>query len=231
MILITRNIEDSKKLSKKFLNYGITSFIEPMFKVTYFDPKFKDNADVILVTSKNAIKALKSRIPSLISKKWLIVGNKTAEFAKSFNIHNILIAKGNAKSLEKLVLQHCGTNDRIYYPCGKEIAYNLDIELKKQGFHVTKEIVYQVEYVDNLSLELKEKILANKINAVVFFSKKCLEHFWLLLDGSLKDAIKKIGFIVPLNCDMPKYKVNMSRFSPNNFKMLLQIVRSYDKAK
>lgn len=231
MILITRNIEDSRKLSEKFLSYGITSFIEPMFKVTYFTPKFKGDIDVILITSKNAIKAIKSQMPSLINKKWFIVGKKTAEFAKSLNIQNILIAKGNARSLKKLVLHYCDINDRIYYPCGKEIAYNLDIELKKQGFHVTKEAVYQVEYVSNLSLELKEKILANQINAVVFFSKKCFENFWLLLDGSLKDVIKKIGFIVPLNCDMPKYRVNVSRFSPNNFKTLLQIVRSYDKTK
>jgi uroporphyrinogen-III synthase len=195
-------------------------------------PQFSDEADVILITSKNSIKALESTIPSLKRKKWFVVGNKTAKFARSLNIQNIFIAEGNAKSLEKLVLHHCDTNDKIYYPCGKEIAYNLDVELKKQGLNVAREIVYQVEYIDHLSLELKEKILANKINAVVFFSKKCFEHFWLLLDESLKDAIKKIEFIVPLNCDIPKCEIiNISKFSPSNFKMLLKIVRSYDKAK
>ena len=192
-VLLTRPLEDSMDLIKRFKDKDITVSHLPLIKINKLDyPKLKSSEyNVIVFTSSNAIRNLDTRD---FNKNTLCfcVGDATEKTAKQKGFHNTFSAGGNVRNLRELILQNLEKKtDKILYVSGELVSYDLDKDLIKEGLNVQRLINYSVSNVKDLSSdflsELKKKIpdiiyIYSQNSAVSFFNlikKYELDDYWM----------------------------------------------------
>jgi len=192
-VLLTRPLEDSIELIKRFKDKDITVSHLPLIKINKLDyPKPKSSEyNVIVFTSSNAIRNLDTKD---FNKNILCfcVGDATEKTAKQKGFHNTFSAGGNVRNLRELILQNLEKKTwKILYVSGELVSYDLDKDLVKEGLNVQRLINYRVSHVKDLSSdflsELKKKIpdiiyIYSQNSAVSFFNlikKYELDDYWM----------------------------------------------------
>ena len=192
-VLLTRPLEDSIDLIKRFKDKDITVSHLPLIKINKLDyPKLKSSEyNVIVFTSSNAIRNLDTKD---FNKNILCfcVGDVTEKTAKQKGFHNTFSAGGNVRNLRELILQNLEKKtEKILYVSGELVSYDLDKDLIKEGLNVQRLINYSVSHVKDLSSdflsELKKKIpdiiyIYSQNSAVSFFNlikKYELDDYWM----------------------------------------------------
>ena len=163
-VLLTRPLDDSIELIKRFKDKGFTVSHLPLIKINKLDyPKLNSSEyKIIIFTSSNAIRNLNTKD---FDKKSLCfcVGDATEKTAKQKGFYNTFSAGGNVKNLRELILQNLEKKtEKILYVSGELVSYDLDKDLIKEGLNVQRLINYSVSHVKDLSSdflsELKKKI-------------------------------------------------------------------------
>ncbi len=192
-VLLTRPLEDSIELIKRFKDKGFTVSHLPLIKINKLNyPKLNASEYKILVfTSSNAIRNLDTKD---FDKNILCfcVGDATEKTAKQKGFHNTFSAGGNVKNLRELILQNLEKKtEKILYISGEVVSYDLDKDLIKEGLNVQRLISYSVSHIESLSSdflsELKKKIpdivyIYSQNSAVSFLNlikKYELDDYWM----------------------------------------------------
>ena len=192
-VLLTRPLEDSIDLIKRFKDKGFTVSHLPLIKINKLDyPKLNSSEyKIIIFTSSNAIRNLNTKD---FDKKSLCfcVGDATEKTAKQKGFYNTFSAGGNVKNLRELILQNLEKKtEKILYVSGELVSYDLDKDLIKEGLNVQRLINYSVSHVKDLSSdflsELKKKIpdiiyIYSQNSAVSFLNlikKYELDEYWM----------------------------------------------------
>ena len=192
-VLLTRPLEDSIDLIKKFKDKGFTVSHLPLIKINKLDyPKLNSSEyKIIVFTSSNAIRNIDTKD---FDKKSLCfcVGDATEKTAKQKGFYNTFSAGGNVKNLRELILQNLEKKtEKILYVSGELVSYDLDKDLIKEGLNVQRLINYSVSHVKDLSSdflnELKKKIpdiiyIYSQNSAVSFLNlikKYELDEYWM----------------------------------------------------
>ena len=168
-ILLTRPLEDSKELIMKFKSLGHQVSHLPVINIEkkdYEDPNYNEFKGIIF-TSSNAIKNLNI---SKINKDifCFCVGNATEKIAKETGFQNIFTAEGNVSNLKEIILQNFDPkNGNLIYVSGEIVSYDLEKELKSEGYCVKRIINYSVSSNEKLSDEFVGQ-LKNSIPEIVF---------------------------------------------------------------
>ena len=192
-VLLTRPLEDSIDLIKRFKDKGFTVSHLPLIKINKIDyPKLNSSEyKVIIFTSSNAIRNIDTKD---FDKKSLCfcVGDATEKTAKQKGFHNTFSAGGNVKNLQELILQNLEKKtEKILYVSGELVSYDLDKDLIKEGLNVQRLINYSVSHVEDISFdflsELKKKIpdivyIYSQNSAVSFLNlikKYEMDDYWM----------------------------------------------------
>ena len=182
-ILLTRPLEDSKDLIMRFKELGHQVSHLPVItieKKDYEDLNYNEFKGIIF-TSSNAIKNLDI---SKINKDifCFCVGNATEKIAKEKGFQNIFTAEGNVSNLKEIIIQNFDPqNGNLLYISGELVSYDLDKELKIEGYYVKRIINYSVISNEELSNEFVEQ-LKNSIPEIVFiYSENSARSFLNLL--------------------------------------------------
>ena len=192
-VLLTRPLEDSIDLIKRFKDKGFTVSHLPLIKINKLDyPKLNSSEyKIIIFTSSNAIRNLDTKD---FDKKSLCfcVGDATEKTAKQKGFYNTFSAGGNVKNLRELILQNLEKKtEKILYVSGELVSYDLDKDLIKEGLNVQRLINYSVSHIKDLSSdflsELKKKIpdivyIYSQNSAVSFLNlikKYKLDDYWM----------------------------------------------------
>ncbi len=168
-ILLTRPLEDSKDLIMRFKELGHQVSHLPVItieKKDYEDPNYNEFKGIIF-TSSNAIKNLDI---SKINKRifCFCVGNATEKIAKQKGFQNIFTAEGNVSNLKEIIIQNFDPkNGNLIYVSGELVSYDLEKELKLEGYYVKRIINYSVNSNEKLSDEFVGQ-LKNSIPDIVF---------------------------------------------------------------
>ena len=163
-VLLTRPLEDSIELIKRFKDKGFTVSHLPLIKINKLDyPKLNSSEyKIIIFTSSNAIRNLNTK--DFDKKSFCFcVGDATEKTAKQKGFHNTFSAGGNVRNLRELILQNLEKKtEKILYISGELVSYDLDKDLIKEGLNVQRLISYSVSHIEDLSSdflsELKKKI-------------------------------------------------------------------------
>ena len=191
--MLTRPLEDSIELIKRFKDKGFTVSHLPLIKINKLDyPKLNSSEyKIIIFTSSNAIRNLNTKD---FDKKSLCfcVGDATEKTAKQKGFYNTFSAGGNVKNLQELILQNLEKKtEKILYVSGKLVSYDLDKDLIKEGLNVQRLINYSVSHIKDLSSdflsELKKKIpdivyIYSQNSAVSFLNlikKYEMDDYWM----------------------------------------------------
>ena len=192
-VLLTRPLEDSIDLIKRFKDKGFTVSHLPLIKINKLDyPKLNSSEyKIIVFTSSNAIRNIDTKN---FDKKSLCfcVGDATEKTAKQKGFYNTFSAGGNVKNLRELILQNLEKKtEKILYVSGELVSYDLDKDLIKEGLNVQRLINYSVSHVEDISFDflrqLKKKIpdivyIYSQNSAVSFLNlikKYELDDYWM----------------------------------------------------
>ena len=192
-VLLTRPLEDSIELIKKFKDKGFTVSHLPLIKINKLDYPELNSSEykIIIFTSSNAIRNLNTKD---FDKKSLCfcVGDATEKTAKQKGFYNTFSAGGNVKNLRELILQNLEKKtEKILYVSGELVSYDLDKDLIKEGLNVQRLINYSVSHVKDINFdflsELKKKIpdivyIYSQNSAVSFLNlikKYELDDYWM----------------------------------------------------
>ena len=179
-ILMTRPLIDSEDLMEKLFSKGHKILHLPTLKISSLNmnPINPEEYNAFVFTSSNAVRNLKL----LNENKKIIcfcVGSITEKIARQFGFQNTVSAGGNVNALKNLIenSKSLSEKSKIAYFCGDNISYNLDSELKKEGFDVKKIINYSAEKIINLSDENK-KIIEKYVPDLIFvYSLRSAQSF------------------------------------------------------
>ena len=179
-ILMTRPLIDSEDLMEKLFSKGHKILHLPTLKILSLNmnPINPDKYNAFVFTSSNAVRNLKL----LNENKKIIcfcVGSITEKIARQFGFQNTVSAGRNVNALKNLIenSKSISEKSKIAYFCGDNISYNLDSELKKEGFDIIKIINYSAEKIISLSEENKKIIEKNVPDLIFVYSLRSAQSF------------------------------------------------------
>ena len=164
----------------KFFSLGHKIIHIPTLKISAVETKLVNINlyDALIFTSANAIRNLKV---SNDGKKKLCfcVGSITEKIARQSGYHNTLSAGGTVNALKNLIINSNQINEKskIAYFCGDNVAYDLDLELKREGFNISKIINYKSEKIIGLNDKNKEIITNHSPDVIFVYSQRSGESF------------------------------------------------------
>ena len=179
-ILITRPLMDSEDLMGKFFSLGHKIIHIPTLKISAIKIESVNinQYDALIFTSANAIRNLD--VSSEGKKKLCFcVGSITEKIARQLGYNNTLSAGGTVNALKNLIINSKEINDKskIAYFCGDNITYDLDFELKREGFIIDKFINYKSEKITDLNDKNKEIITNHSPDIIFVYSLRSAESF------------------------------------------------------
>ncbi|QDH17577.1 uroporphyrinogen-III synthase [Swingsia samuiensis] len=156
----------------------------PMLVIRHYLPPEEVECDVVLVTSLNALPALKNWSKR---KRIITVGQKTAQRAREYGFLHVDSAGGDAKSLSQLCLQNNIVGQKVLLLSGKGYGVELAAQLKTQRLEV-----YDVFQNTELTEEAKNVFLNEEIAAVCFYSGRTAKAFEAALEQKYREKLKDI---------------------------------------
>lgn len=143
-VLLTRPLEDSRKLAETLEGEGVTSLIWPLTRIvpTVTALKLPFATGGLLFTSANAVRAF----AALIKRRdlpALCVGEATAMAARKAGFRDCFAAGGDSSALAELA-RKSGIRE-FFHPRGRDAAGDLKSWLAETGHRVTDAVVYQAE--------------------------------------------------------------------------------------
>ena len=182
-ILLTRPLEDSQELILRFKSLGHQVSHLPVINI---EKKDYENINLnefkgIIFTSINAIKNLDV---SKINKNifCFCVGEATEKIVKEKGFQNIFTASGNVANLKEIILQNFDKKiGNLVYVSGELISYDLDLELKKEGYTIKRIITYKVNSNQILSDEFIKDLKSSIPEIVFIYSENSARSYLNLL--------------------------------------------------
>ena len=179
-ILITRPLIDSEDLMKEFFSMGHKIIHLPTLKISSADmrPINLNDYDAFIFTSVNAVRNARL-LNQNKNKLCFCVGSITEKIARQSGYHNTLSAGGTVNALKNLIINSNQINEKskIAYFCGDNVAYDLDLELKKEGLKISKIINYTSEKILDLNDQNKKIIASHSPDIIFVYSLRSGESF------------------------------------------------------
>ena len=227
-ILLTRPLEDCSNLILKFKELGHTVSHLPVIKikkVQYKEPNYSEYSAIIF-TSSNSIKNLNlDKLNKTI--RCFCVGSTTEKFARSSGFQNVIAADGNVRALKELILQNHDKKDgKILYVSGEFIAFNLDKDLRNEGYEIMRIINYSVDYNDEINSSIIDELKKNIPDSVYVYSENSAKNFlniikkYQLIDSWMNTNLMCIGEKTSSVLNDIKWK-KIFLFSPGEEEFLL----------
>ena len=227
-ILLTRPLEDCSNLIVRFKELGHTVSHLPVIKIKKLEHnqlEFNDYTAFIF-TSTNSIKNLNlENIDKTI--KCFCVGTSTEKFARKVGFQNVISSDGNVRALKELILQNHDKKDgKLLYISGEFISYNLDKDILKEGYDISRLINYSVDHNDEIKAEIIEELKKNIPDIVYIYSENSAKSFlnivknYDLIDSWMNTNLMCIGEKTSSVLNEVKWK-KIFLFSPGEEEFLL----------
>jgi len=227
-ILLTRPLEDCSDLIIKFKELGHSVSHFPLIKIKkieYEEINFNDFSAIIF-TSSNSIKNLKlDNINKTL--KCFCVGSTTEKLARASGFQNVIAADGNVRALKELILQNHDKKDgKILYVSGELVSFNLEEDLRKEGYQIIRIVNYSVEHNDGIKDDLIKELKKNIPDIVYVYSENSSKSFlniikkYQLVDSWMNTNLMCIGEKTSSVLNEVKWK-KIFLFSPGEEEFLL----------
>ncbi len=179
-IIITRPLIDSEDLMGKLFSLGHKIIHVPTLKISPSrnNPIDPEKYDAFIFTSANAIRSLKL-LKEDKNKLCFCVGAITEKIVRQKGYSNTISAGGTVNALKNIISNSeiLDKKKTLAYFCGDNIAYDLDQELKRDGFKIEKIINYNSEKIKELNKDTNKLIANNPPDVIFVYSKRSAESF------------------------------------------------------
>jgi uroporphyrinogen-III synthase len=187
-ILLTRPANESRATAARIEAMGYRPIMAPMLKIQRRTPKLPRDVQAILMTSGNALHALKPGETPLLA-----VGDATAARARDAGFSHVLSAGRDARALADLV---AATQQPSGLPLllvsGARQGESLASDLRARGFRVLRRVCYAAVPVQRFPSEAVAAITSGELHAVLFLSAETAAVFVRLLPPELVHALASV---------------------------------------
>lgn len=185
-LLITRPQEDAEALAQLLSDQGIAVTIEPLLTIEYGDgdPLALDDAQALLATSANGVRALVHRTGRRDIPLYA-VGDATARTAIEAGFARVRSATGDVQALAHLVIGELDPQaGAVVHAAASHLAGDLAGELARAGFTYRREILYRARPVTVLSGATLAQLRGGEIDGVLLYSPRTAGTFTRLVDAA-----------------------------------------------
>jgi uroporphyrinogen-III synthase len=187
-VLITRPEPGATETAVRITALGLIPIIAPVLSIIAKDIHPPDHMAAIVLTSRNAIAACP---PSEHDHPVFAVGTATASRATEAGFSRVFNADGDAETLATLIADTLSPTDgSLFLPTGQGQGTDLMAALRKRGFHVIRQVAYQVVGLPTLPEAAMNHLRQRQLDAAMFFSTETARHLVRLLQAAgLSDAV------------------------------------------
>src|SRR6202795_3910357 len=205
-VLVTRPHPDAEATASPLRAKGLEVLLAPMLR---FEPvAFHDDADAhygaVIVTSANALRGIEPHLAGsgLLKLPLFAVGQRTADAARVAGFDRVIAADGDAAGLRDSVVASARARElkkasTLLYLAGADLARDLAGELGERGFNVVTHTTYRMIPVSSLPNEACEAFAANRIEAVLHYSRRSARAF---LEAARAAGVEISALAVPQCC-------------------------------
>ncbi len=205
-VLVTRPHPDDEATAASLRGRGYEVLLAPMLR---FEPvAFHDDMDAlygaVIVTSANAVRGIEPHLKGhrLLELPLFAVGEHTAAAARRAGFTHVVPASGDAAGLRNLVLARVKAKElkkasTLLYLAGADLARDLAGELGEHGLRVVTQTTYRMVPVLNLPREVCDAFAANRIEAVLHYSRRSARAF---LDAARAGGVEISALSIPQCC-------------------------------
>lgn len=195
-VLLIRPLEDALPLASQLEARGKKVMCYPLFEPVFFPVPRLKNPQALIITSKNALRALKGA-SELRDLPLYTVGDETAALARTMGFKNVMSAQGTVQDLAGLIAkQETPARGVLCHLAGEVTKGSLVENLTTLGFKVERHVVYGICDAGCLPYPLILDFSQGQISHVMFFSPRTTELFVRLFKEAgldeklcLKDAL------------------------------------------
>ena len=169
--LVTRPADDAAETAARLEEMGIEAVIAPATRIEHLprDPLDLDGVQAVLVTSRNAVRAL-ARATESRDIALLAVGDATAAVAGDAGFRSVASAGGDASDLARLAAAMLDPGaGRLVHAAGEAARDGLCRDLAGRGFAAAPEVLYRAVPAP-LPDAARELLAARGIALALFFS-------------------------------------------------------------
>jgi uroporphyrinogen-III synthase len=186
-LLLTRPLSDEDPLTQEVRELGHEPVLQPLldFRLLDFSSALFSDADVLVFTSGNAIRALKARglISGAAHVPLFCAGPETARRALAAGFRTITGIAPTAVSLAAKIAARAPANARIAHITGAHQAFDLTGRLSEKGFAAQAVYTYAMEARAAFEPEVAAGIADGQIGGVILMSPRTAETFVALCHG------------------------------------------------
>lgn len=143
LVLVTRPLPDAEGTLAALAALGHAGLVAPMQRVKILPPKPLPPAAALLLTSRNAVRALSGQ-RGLFDLPCFCVGDSTADFARAAGFRHAVSADGDARDLAALVAaRRDPARGPLLLPVAQGAGLRLAAALRARGFRVARRTVYR----------------------------------------------------------------------------------------
>ena len=177
-IIFTRPLIDTEDLMMNFFSSGHKVIHMPTLSITSANmkPINTNDYDGLIFTSANAVRFLKLK-NSEKNTKCFCVGNLTERSLRLKGFNNTIAASGTVNALKNIIINSEKSIKNLAYLCGDVISYELDKELMREGFKVSKIVNYTSDKITVLNKESMDLIKKYPANIALIYSRRSAESF------------------------------------------------------
>lgn len=205
-VLVTRPHPDDEATAALLRAKGFEVLKAPMLR---FEPvAFQDDLDArygaVVVTSANALRGIEAYLAGsrLLKLPLFAVGENTASAARRAGFSQVTASNADAAALRELIAESVRAKQLkkasvLLYLAGADLARDLAGELGERGFTVITHTTYRMIPVSGLPQETSEAFAANKVEAVLHYSRRSARAF---LEAARSAGVEISALAVPQCC-------------------------------
>lgn len=153
------------------LGYG--GIVSPCQQVVHLPVADLPNAAGLLLTSRNAVRALAALDPAMTARlragPVLCVGDATAQLARDRGFARAVSAGGDATDLARLVGRNCDAFDGpLLLATARGAGHPLVQALRMAGFRVVRRVVYDTSALPGLAAPAAQALAEDRVGYVLF---------------------------------------------------------------
>lgn len=185
-LLVTRPEPDASRQAEALGLHGHEAALAPLLTIEFRGgaPLELDGAQALIVTSRNALRALADHreLGEALKLPLFAVGETTARQAQELGFADVTIGPGTGEELIALILDELEPKQGpLVHLAGETLAFDLKSALERQGFIVRQPVLYRAVPARALPADALSLLSGGKLDGVILMSPRTAKIFADLL--------------------------------------------------
>jgi uroporphyrinogen-III synthase len=181
-LLVTRPEPDASRQAEALAERGHEAVLAPLLTIKFMTsvPVQLDGAQALLVTSRNALRALAAhpKRDAALELPLFAVGEATAREAQALGFADVTIGAGTGAELAELVSSEAKPGQGpLVHLAGETLAFDLKAALEARGFSVRQPVLYRAVPATALPAEALRLIKGGGLDGVILMSPRTARTF------------------------------------------------------